>query len=241
MGLGLAFGCVGGGTRGRAGCVRSTEAGPLKELGASEREGRAGLEVERTFSMTLRKLSAFLPWALLVGALVHAAGSGFGHAPGGRFALELLGLLGATVLATLATVFVAALLATLRTRAGSPRSAWAPSDIATGRSSVKSIAGLALAGTAAYLALELLEGHASLGGGLRALLASVPVAALVALLSCRAERAAGRAGTACAAALGPADRPASIRPIVLPERRPSFPLRRVTARARRGRAPPHFV
>jgi hypothetical protein len=191
--------------------------------------------------MTLRKLSAFLPLALLVGVLVHVAGSGFGHAPGGRFAPTLLGWLGATLLAAPAAVFAAAVLATLRRRTVGPQSAWAPSHIATARSSVKSIASLALAGTAAYLALELLEGHAGLGGSLRALFASVPVAALVTMMARRAERAAAWAGSACAAALTPAFRPALTPPIILLRPRRSFRLGRAGARVSRGRAPPLFV
>jgi hypothetical protein len=191
--------------------------------------------------MTLRKLSAFLPLALLVGALVHVAGSGFGHAPGGRFAGAFFVLLGATLLATLATVFVAAARAALRGRTLAAPIAWAPSDIATARSSVKSVAGLALAGTAAYLALELCEGHAGLGGALRALVASVPIATLVAVLARRAERAAALAGSACAAALVAAQRPALAAPVLLTERRRSFRLDRGRARACRGRAPPLFV
>jgi len=191
--------------------------------------------------MTLRKLSAFLPSALLVGALVHVTGSGFGHAPGGRFAAAFLVLLGATLVATLTTAFIAAALAALRRRTAAASKAFGPRDITTARSNVKSIASLAVAGTAAYLALELCEGHAGLGGGLRALFASIPIAALVALLARRAERAAARAGSACAAALVAADRAAFAEPILLTERRRSLRLDRGRARASRGRAPPVFV
>ncbi|MBD5635288.1 MAG: hypothetical protein IAI49_12495, partial [Candidatus Eremiobacteraeota bacterium] len=133
--------------------------------------------------MSIRRLSAYVPPAVLVGAGVHVAASGFEHVPGGQRAGALFALLAAAIVFALGAAFLAGAAGRL------------PLSIATGQRRVYGILTLALAGTAAYALIEAMEGHIGLGGLTRALLASFPLAALVLAVSRRAEAAAVEAGS----------------------------------------------
>jgi hypothetical protein len=179
--------------------------------------------------MTIRRLTAYLPLAAVVGAGVHVAGAGFAHAPGGERAVPFLGTLAASLAFTLAAIFLAGAIGTLR-----------PS-IATKRSRVQGVAStlaLAVAGTAVFAAIEALEGHLPLGGAMRALAASFPLAALVLAVSQRAALSMVRAGARFKAAAF-ASVAIAAPPFRLPTRRHRVLARhRYLATATRGRAPP---
>ncbi len=176
--------------------------------------------------MTIRKLAAYAPLALLVGALVHVAAAGVEHAPGGRNALPLLVGLGAALGLCLAASFCDGAFGSFRRR------------IATRRQTVVGTVALALAGIGSYAVIELLEGHTGLGGAIRALAAAIPAAALVLALARRANRAAAEAGTRLAGALAPVPSRGAGAQRIPASRRRTFARRRRGADARRGRSPP---
>jgi hypothetical protein len=174
--------------------------------------------------MTVRKLPAAFALAGLVGVLAHVAASGFEHAPGRGGAAELL----STVAAGLA---LAAALTFLRAALGRPLS-----SIATRRRSGYEVPGLAAGGFAAYALIELAEGHLSLGGMLRAVLAVLPISVAVLALAGRLDAAAARAGTALAALISETAQGAAVvmlRPAQVPAGR-----RTAVCGRRLGRAPP---
>jgi hypothetical protein len=180
--------------------------------------------------MTFRKLAAYVPLAMLVGAILHVAATGFEHAPGRSNApLLALGIGGALSLALVAAFCRGALWGGI---AALPRSIATKGDLAYGN------VALALAGTGSYALIELLEGHVGTTGAVRALLASLPVAALVLELWRRVSDAAEAAGTRLSAA-----RPVLGRgPFHVPNRRHrTTAARRFGEGARRGRSPPLFV
>jgi hypothetical protein len=180
--------------------------------------------------MTFRKLAAYVPLAVLVGAILHVAATGFEHAPG-RSSAPLLALAigGALSLALVAAFCCGAL---SRGIGGLPQSIATKGDLAYGT------VALAMAGTGSYALIELLEGHVGATGAMRALLASLPVAAFVLELWRRATHAAEAAGTRLLAASpvlahGPLHVPT--------RRRRTTACRRLGDGSRRGRSPPLFV
>jgi len=177
--------------------------------------------------MTFRKLAAYVPLAMFVGAILHVAAAGFEHAPGRSNApLLALGIGGALALALLAAFCRGAL---SRSFAGLPQSIATKGDLAYGT------VALALAGTGSYALIELLEGHVGSAGALRALLASLPVAALVLELWRRVTQAAESAGTRLASARAVVARG----PLHVPRRRRrTTACRRLGDETRRGRSPP---
>jgi len=180
--------------------------------------------------MTFRKLVAFVPLAMLVGAILHVAATGFEHAPG-RSSAPLLALaIGGALSLALVGAFCRGALS--RGLEGLPRSIATSGDLAYGT------VALALAGTGSYALIELLEGHVGATGAMRALLASLPVAALVLELWRRATHAAEAAGTRLCAR-----RPALARgPLHVPtRRRRTTACRRLGDATRRGRSPPLFA
>lgn len=118
-------------------------------------------------NMSIRRLSA-VPLALLVAVLAHVATFGFEHAPGGRHAGELFGVLGAALLLMgLAAFFRAVLFG-------------ASAGIAAMKRGTDETLALAAAGFGCYGLLELAEGRLPPGGVLPVvgvLLAAVLVAA----------------------------------------------------------------
>jgi len=180
--------------------------------------------------MTFRKLAAYVPLAMLVGAILHVAATGFEHAPGRDNApLLALGIGGTLSLALVAAFRRGGLRGQLGGR---------PQSIATKGDLVYGTVALALAGTGSYALIEFLEGHVGTIGAVRALLASLPVAALVLDVWRRVSNAAEAAGTRLAAvravlARGPLHVPT--------RRRRTIALRRLGDGSRRGRSPPLFV
>ena len=175
--------------------------------------------------MTLRRLPAAAILALLVAVLAHVAGVGFDHAPGSAHAAALLGTLGVSLFFALAAAFCGG---ALRGRGPS---------IATTAASGYSALGLAAGGFAGYALIELFEGHLTLGGALRALVAVVPVALGVAFAARTIAAAAQRAGARFAGFVRVRGRRAAPRHPAHGRSR----LRAVSAfarRASRGRAPP---
>jgi hypothetical protein len=174
--------------------------------------------------MTLRRLPACLALAALVGVLAHLAAFGSEHAPGGAGAPELLG-------GVLAALALAGLLAFLD--AALRRS---PGPVAAKLSRGYAVAALAAAGFASYGLIELAEGHFALGSALRALLAVLPIAAVVWGIATRVGSAAERAGAALAAfAASPGIAAAGL--LLRPE--PAFAAQLRHAHGTpRGRAPP---
>ncbi len=177
--------------------------------------------------MTLRKLSAFAPLAVLVGSAIHVAVAGFDHAPGGGAAFEISGWVVLALGLALSAAFFAG-------ATGSARS-----SVATKAGHAYGSLVLALGGTAVYAALEVLEGHLHAGGALRALAVSLPIAALVLAIARRAGGCATVAGARFAATLRSRRLPAACR--VAGFRRRTLVPRHVGADARRGRAPPLFA
>ncbi len=192
------------------------------------REG-PGRDANDPSDMTARRLPVAVPLGVLVAVLAHLAGFGFGHAPGGPHATELLQVLGSALLLVLLCGFFGALLrpASVRRLLGA-------------KGDVSGLLLLAVTGFAAYALIELAEGHFTLAGALRGLLYSLPAAALVGLAARAVARVTGRAarrfaGYARSRALGTLD---------------SFvPVTSVASRLRtsppwvtwRGRAPPRFA
>jgi hypothetical protein len=176
--------------------------------------------------MTIRKLAAYASLALLVGALVHIAAAGVGHAPGGRNAFPLLLGLCAALGLCLTASFCDGAFGSFRRR------------VTTWRQAVVGTVALALAGIGSYAVIELLEGHVGLGGTLRALAAAFPAAALVLALARRATRAAADAGTRLAGALAPVPSRGLSATRIPASRRRTFARRRRGAGARCGRSPP---
>jgi hypothetical protein len=180
--------------------------------------------------MTFRKLVAYAPLAMLVGAILHVAAAGFEHAPGRSNApLLTLAIGGALSLALVAAFCRGALSHGLGAL---------PDSIATTGGLAYRTVALALAGTGSYVLVELLEGHVGATGATRALLASLPVAALVLELWRRATHAAEAAGTRLSAA-----RPVLAHGLlhVPTRRRRTTACRRLGDGSRRGRSPPLFV
>jgi hypothetical protein len=70
-----------GAPRAGAGCVRTAWAGPLEEPVSVFAGGFGANGAERGALMTFRKLAAYVPLAMLVGAILHVAATGFEHAP----------------------------------------------------------------------------------------------------------------------------------------------------------------
>ena len=175
--------------------------------------------------MCLRRLGLAVPLAFLVAILAHLAGFGADHAPGAAHAHGLLLGLAATLgLLALATIFAGALRLERRDKGTSPQAPWLPIVLAAG-------------GFAAFGAIELVEGHAPFGGGLRALAAIGPAAVLVAKISRIAARMLRRTGAALAALAPPHSLP-------LPRFAATRLLRMAASRSAdargsaRGRAPP---
>jgi hypothetical protein len=180
--------------------------------------------------MTFRKLAAYAPLAMLVGAILHVAATGFEHAPG-RSSAPLLAL-------AIGGALALALVGAFCRGAGSRGLGGLPQSIATEGDLVYGTIALALAGTGSYALIELLEGHVGITGAMRALLASLPVAALVLALWRRASRAAEVAGSRLSApravlAHGPLHVPT--------RRRRASASRSLGDGTRRGRSPPLFV
>jgi hypothetical protein len=187
--------------------------------------------------MTLRRLPATLPLALLVAILAHALRFGGDHHLGGENGLELLW----AVLAALAGLAVAAVLSSALAGAGGRRTAAVSRllDALPGAGRFGSMAcSLALSGAAAFAALEWSEGHDPLGGPWL-----VPALAFVALAVAGLVRLAvgslARAGLAlatCAPTLAPV-----VASFVCPA--PELVAVRGVSRAGRrfGRAPPRFA
>jgi hypothetical protein len=166
---------------------------------------------------------------VLVGAGAHVAATGIDHGPGGAHATELLLGLAVALGLALAGAFTAGVFGTL------------PPAIATkGRRRYGALQ-LALAGTLAYILIELAEGHA-LGSAalLRALAASLPLAALVLTIARRGAAAAAGAGARFAQGAAGAQ-------ALLPSfdgrasRRHGPAPRRPDLSPERGRAPPLFA
>ncbi len=177
--------------------------------------------------MTLRRLLAGIPLAAIAGLLVHMACAGSDHVPGLGQAPTLAGLLSTALLLAVLTTFLGAALGPGR------------SSIATNASNGASMAALTAGGLAAYVALELIEGH-GFAGSFTAL-ASAPPAAFLVLWAARSVRAILQAaGTAFAAyARGP--RIAEAGSFSIPcDRRRSQPTILVPW-VKRGRAPPEFA
>jgi hypothetical protein len=141
--------------------------------------------------MTIRKLSAFVPSAMVVALGAHVAAAGLGHAPGGDRAGTLIAWIGAWLAMGLSTRFLSGLLRLDAAVAG----AASPQTIATKRRRAYRVVALAIGGTAAYAAVELAEGHLAAGGLVRALVAAFPLATVVAALTRAAGSAAARAGS----------------------------------------------
>ena len=197
-------------------------------MGRSGPGGNGPERPEWVASMTIRKLAAHLPLAVLVGAVVHVAAAGGDHAPGGHNSFALLASLSVALVLALGSAFFGGVLGTFRR------------SIATRRDLVYGTLALALAGTGSYALIELLEGHVGSGGALRALAASFPVAALVVALSRKAARVAEAAGSRFAA-WRPRNSGHRTVTRVAAQRRRRFAYRRLGAETRRGRAPPVFV
>ena len=165
-----------------------------------------------------------VPLAVLVAVLAHVAGFGTEHVAGGAYAGTLLTTLGAALGAAFAAGFLDAAI-----RPGIRIATWSRD-----RYLAHTLLG---GGLLAYTAIEVLEGHANLGGSLRASLALVPSAAIVAWIARFAADLCNRAGTALAAldavirALGRLIAPP---PRLVPVRVPTQPV----YGRRRGRAPP---
>jgi len=176
--------------------------------------------------MTIRKLAAYAPLAVLVGALVHVAAAGVEHAPGGPNALPLLVGLGAALGLCLAASFCDGAFGSFRR------------SVATRRQAVFGTLALALAGIGSYALIELAEGHAGTAGALRALAAALPAAALVLALARRATRAAAGAGLRLAAAQDRVPSRGAGVGRVPASRYRTFARRRRGAGVRSGRAPP---
>jgi hypothetical protein len=140
--------------------------------------------------MTLRKLSAFVPSALVVAVGAHLAAAGIGHAPGGERAGNLIAWIGAWLAVSLFGAFLSGLLGI----AALPREGFRRSIATRGRRAYDAVA-LGVAGTVAYAAVEIAEGHLAAGGLLRALVASFPLATVVAALARAAGSVAVRAGS----------------------------------------------
>src|SRR5271155_5233337 len=136
--------------------------------------------------MTPRRLVAALFPGALLGVLVHIAAFGNEHLPGRAHAPELL-----------AALAVAALLAGLGSfLGGALRQPALP--IATRVPAAYGLIALATAGYGTFALIELSEGHFILGGCLRALVAALPLAALVRYFCRHVANAADRAGNALA-------------------------------------------
>jgi hypothetical protein len=224
--MGLAVGDVNsekGRLRAGEGRVRTASAGPLQESRAG---GLPSAGAEWTASMTIRKLAAYAPLAVLVGSLVHLAAAGVEHAPGGRNALPLLVGLGAALALCLAASFCDGALGSFRR------------SVTTRGQAVSGTLALALAGIGAYALIELLEGHAGAGGALRALAAALPAAGLVLALARRATRAAAGAGSRLAGALASVPTCGAGARRLPASRRRTLVRRRRDAGVRSGRAPP---
>jgi hypothetical protein len=180
--------------------------------------------------MTFRKLAAYVPLAMLVGAILHVAATGFEHAPG-RSSAPLLAL---AIGGALSLALVAAFCRGSR----SPGLGVLPTSIATKGDLAYGTVALALAGTGSYALIEFLEGHMGATGAMRALLASLPVAALVHELWRRITHAAEDAGTRLFAARAFLARG----PLHVPSRRRrTIACRRLAGATRRGRSPPLFA
>lgn len=178
--------------------------------------------------MKLRGLLAGIPLAVLVAVLAHAAAFGFDHAPGAGSATGLIVTLAAGLALLLLSVFFGAAVG------------FDTGSLAAYNRRGFSVLGLAALAAGAFVAIELSEGHIGGGGILRALIAVLPLAAAVAYLGRRAQRALARAGGSfaefarCIARGGIAG---FVRCIAnrIAGRRPA------SLRARSGRAPPSFA
>jgi hypothetical protein len=185
--------------------------------------------------MTLRKLSAFVPSALVVAVGAHVAAAGIGHAPGGDRAGNLIAWTGAWLAVGLFGAFLSGLLGIEASpSAGSRRS------IATRRRRGYGVVALGLAGTAAYAAVEVAEGHLAAGGVLRALVASFPLATVVAALARAAGSVAVRAGSRLGRLVERAVRRGEA-PVQRFRRARPVACVRLTLFSGGGRAPPLFV
>jgi hypothetical protein len=180
--------------------------------------------------MTFRKLAAYAPLAMLVGAILHVAAAGFEHAPGRSSAPFLALAIGGALSLALVAAFCRGALS--RGLGGLPQSIATKADLAYGT------VALALAGSGSYALIELLEGHVGSGGTLRALVASLPVAGLVLALWRRATHAAEAAGSRFSATRAVQSRG----PLHIPtRRRRATANRRLGDGTRRGRSPPLFA
>jgi hypothetical protein len=194
--------------------------------------------------MSFRRLLVAGPLALLVAMAAHAAGFGSSHLLGGSAGADLAGV-GLAWLALLAIVGIMAVALGAPFRAGSHAASRAPAGSAS-RALAESLPGggnpamlaatLALGGSAFYVALEVLEGHAP-QGSLLALVTILPLAVGVALAARLGLAWIARAGVSLAAFAHTEFRAENLwmGPALVPAR---------TARAtpahahRRGRAPP---
>jgi hypothetical protein len=187
--------------------------------------------------MTIRKLSAFVPSALVVAVGAHVAATGLGHAPGGNGAGTLLAWIGAWLAMGLSSAFLSGLLGT---RTARPGTANVRPSIATRRRRAYGVVALALGGTVAYAAVELAEGHLAAGGLLRALVASLPLAAIVAHVARTAGSAAVQVGTRLGRLAEKHARPADA-PFEPARHDRRFARGRLALFSGGGRAPPLFA
>jgi hypothetical protein len=183
--------------------------------------------------MLLRRLLAGGPLAVLVAVLAHVAGFGFTHAPGTTHALDLAVALG-SALATLVGVVVLRGFA----RGRGPRAQIVPVTLvrpwSTRFASVAELTGFA---ALAFVAIEALEGNLAFGGSLRAIIALVPIAMLVAWLAPHAGTTLREIGISLRAPLQTRGRDNVAPTSAHPSARVVATSHTAIAR-RRGRAPP---
>lgn len=178
--------------------------------------------------MPLRRLWAVIPLAVLVAELAHVAGFGQAHLPGGDHAGSLFVWLAVALVALALAALVRALVAT----PSRPRT-----PIGEARTSVGLLASFALV---AFAAIEIAEGHGVFGGGLRPLLAILPLAFLVSRFSRRVDRAIMRVA-ATIVAYARRSRIGSAGGHLARSHVRLETCGRIARRVARGRAPPQFA